>query len=134
MKKSILIIKFTCLFVHSQTQVTFQDAYDQFKQQAQEEYENFREEENKTYAKFVRRAWEEHKVMPAIPKPKEEEVPPVIIPDEDLLKPIESTPIKIEEKVIEVPTIEPQPLPVEPIREQQHDSNELSFSKKGRPL
>ena len=37
MKKSLLSILFACLFVHSQAQVTFQDAYNQFKQQAQEE-------------------------------------------------------------------------------------------------
>ena len=118
MKRFLILVHVVSLFAHLQAQVTFQDAYDQFKQQAQEEYENFRDEANKTYAEFVRKAWEEHKVMPVIPKPKEEEVPPVIIPDEDLLKPIESTPIPIEDEVIEIPTIDPQPLPVEPIREQ----------------
>ena len=118
MKRNLLSLFFASLFVHLQAQVTFQDAYDQFKQQAKEKYENYRDEANKKYADFVRQAWEEHKVMPAIPKPKEEEVPPVVIPEEDLQKPIESTPIEIEEEVIEVPTIEPQPLPVEPIKEQ----------------
>lgn len=115
--RNFLLMLFAILSVYSRAQVTFQDAYDQFKQQAQEEYENFREEANKKYADFVRQAWEEHQVVPAIPRPKEEEVPPVVIPDDDLLKPIESTPIKIEEEVIEVPTVDPQPLPVEPIRE-----------------
>lgn len=118
MKRGLILILFASLFAHLQAQVTFQDAYDQFKQQAQEEYENFRQEANKTYADFVRRAWEEHKVMPAIPMPKEEDVPPVIIPEEDLKKPIENMPVPIKDEVIEVPTIDPQPLPVEPIREQ----------------
>ena len=40
MRKSLLSILFASLFVHSQAQVTFQDAYDQFKQQAKWEYEN----------------------------------------------------------------------------------------------
>lgn len=118
MKRGVFIMLFESLFIHLQAQVTFQDTYDQFKQQAHEEYENFREKANRTYADFVRQAWEEHKVVPAIPKPKEEEVPPVILSDEDLQKPIDSTPIKMEDEVIEMPTIEPQPLPVEPIREQ----------------
>ena len=34
-------------FIHLHAQVTFQDAYDQFKQQAKEEYGNFRDEANK---------------------------------------------------------------------------------------
>lgn len=121
--------------VHLQAQDTFQDAYNQFKQQAQGEYEAFRDEANKAYAEFVRKAWGEYQVMPAVPKPKEEEVPPVIVPDEDLLKPIESTPIHIEDKVIEVPTIEPQPVPVAPIRELPVDAEEkVTFSFYGTPL
>ena len=135
MKRTLFLILLACLFVPLQAQVTFQDAYDQFKQQAKDEYETFRDEANKTYAEFVRQAWEEHKVMPAIPMPKEEEVPPVIIPEEDLLKPIESTPIEIEDEVIEVPTIEPQPLPVEPIREQPTESEDkVSFTLYGTTM
>ena len=130
MKRSLFLVVFVSLFVHLHAQVTFQDAYSQFKQQAEERYENFRDETNKTYAEFARKAWEEHKVMPAIPKPKEEEVPPVIIPDEDLLKPIENTPIVIEDEVVEIPKIEPQPVPVEPIREQpvvKEETKDFSF-------
>ena len=118
MIRCLLSLLLVSLFAHLQAQVTFQDIYGQFKQQAEEEYGNFRDEANRTYAEFVRKAWEEHKVMPAIPKPKEEKVPPVIIPEEDLQKPIESTPIEIEDKVIEIPPIDPQPLPVGPIKEQ----------------
>ncbi len=130
MKRSLFLVVFVSLFVHLHAQVTFQDAYSQFKQQAEERYENFRDEANRTYAEFARKAWEEHKVMPAIPKPKEEEVPPVIIPDEDLLKPIENTPIVIEDEVVEIPKIEPQPVPVEPIREQpvvKEETKDFSF-------
>lgn len=135
MKKILSLMLLANLFVHLQAQVTFQEAYDQFKQQAKDEYETFRDEANKVYVEFVRQAWDEHKVMPAIPKPKEEEVPPVIIPDEDLLKPIESAPIEIEDKVIEIPTIEPQPLPVEPIREQPTVTEEkVSFTLYGTTL
>ena len=135
MKRNLLSLIFASLFVHLQAQVTFQDAYDQFRQQAKEKYENYRDEANKKYADFVRQAWEEHKVMPAIPKPKEEEVPPVVIPEEDLQKPIESTPIEIEEEVIEVPTIEPQPLPVEPIKEQPTVSEDkVSFAFYGTTM
>lgn len=47
MKRNLILVLLASLCVHLQTQVTFQDAYDQFKQQAKEEYGNFRDEANK---------------------------------------------------------------------------------------
>lgn len=96
---------------------TFEDVYNEFKEQAQSDYENFRDKANREYAEFVKEAWEQHKVMPAIPKPKDENVPPVIMDDRELPKPKKDNPLPIEEVV--KPTVpDPQPVPIAPIREQ----------------
>ena len=95
----------------------FQSMYDAFKLQARAEYENFRDEANRQYAEFVREAWKQYKAMPARPKPKDEDKPPVVIDENERQKPIEDKPIPIEETVTP-PAPEPQPVPVAPIREQ----------------
>ena len=96
----------------------FRNAYDEFRRQAQAEYEDFRNEANKRYADFVRQAWQYYNVLPAIEKPKREEVPPVVMPKDDRGKPLEDTPVTIDEMVAPPPAPKPQPVPVAPIREQ----------------
>ena len=90
--------------------------YDDFKKQAQQKYKDFRTQANEQYASFLKRAWEQYNALPAIPKPKDETVPPVIISEEDKDKPIESNPIPIKE-VVTPPTPNPQPTPIAPIKE-----------------
>lgn len=91
-------------------------AYDDFKKQAQQKYNDFRTQANEEYATFLKRAWEQYNSLPAIPKPKDETVPPITIPEEDKNKPIESNPIPIKEVVVP-PTPNPQPTPIAPIKE-----------------
>lgn len=91
-------------------------AYDDFKKQAQQQYYDFRTQANEEYAAFLKRAWEQYNVLPAIPKPKDETVPPITIPEEDKNKPIESNPIPIKEVVVP-PTPNLQPTPIAPIKE-----------------
>ena len=55
-------------------------AYDDFKKQAQQKYNDFRTQANEEYAAFLKRAWEQYNSLPAIPKPKDETVPPITIP------------------------------------------------------
>lgn len=95
----------------------YQKKYDAFAKQAKSDYENFRDQANREYADFVRKAWEGYNALPAIPKPKEEEVPPVIIPEEDKKKPIEDHPVPIEDEVVTPPAPQPQPIPIAPIEE-----------------
>lgn len=96
---------------------TFEDAYNEFKQQAKSNYENFRDRANRDYAEFVKEAWRQHKVLPAIPKPKDENIPPVEMDEKEKNKPKKDNPLPIEEVV--TPTVpEPQPVPIAPIREQ----------------
>ncbi|MBQ6209095.1 MAG: hypothetical protein IJK42_04920 [Prevotella sp.] len=96
---------------------TFREEYERFKRQARAEYDDFRDKANRKYAEFVRQAWESHDVLPAIPKPKDEERPPVVMPEEDVVKPIEDKPLPIDE-VVAPPVPEEQPVPVAPIYEQ----------------
>lgn len=90
--------------------------YDDFKKQALQKYNDFRTQANEQYAVFLKQAWEQYNALPAIPKPKDEIVPPVTIPEEDKNKPIESNPIPIKDVVVP-PTPDPQPTPIAPIKE-----------------
>lgn len=96
------------------------EAYNKFRQQAQDKYADFRKQCNEKYAQFLAEAWKSYKAGPVIPKPKDETVPPVVMPDEDKNKPAPAPkPVPIDTTVappiIEEP--QPQPKPVAPIHE-----------------
>ncbi|MBP3511350.1 MAG: hypothetical protein J6K19_04835 [Prevotella sp.] len=117
MKRFISIFLLACSFnVNAQTD-EFRKQYDDFKRKAQKEYVDFRNEANKQYAEFMQQAWQQYKTLPAIPKPKDEDVKPVVMPEEDKDKPIDNKPVVIED-VITPPTPKPQPVPIAPIRKQ----------------
>lgn len=71
--------------------------------------------------------------MPAIPKPKEKEVPPVVIDKDKRNKSIEDRPLPLKDEVIPPPPApEPQPVPVAPIKEQPKPAEKnLSFTVYG---
>lgn len=104
----------------------FKKAYEDFKGQAHKEYSDFRDKANKEYAEFIRTAWGNHKTLPAVPIPKEKEVPPVVIKDEDKKRPSEDNPILIDEEIV-VPSPSPQPKPIAPIREQEDENGKHGF-------
>ena len=80
----VLILLFAFFPNSSFSQVDeFIKAYEECKVQAQKEYSDFRDKANKKYAEFLRHAWENHKTLPAKPKPIEKDVTPVVIKDED---------------------------------------------------
>lgn len=125
MKRYFLLIVFGGIGLSSFSQVNeFRKSYDEFRNQAKQEYEDFRKKANKEYAEFLRHAWENHKTLPAKPKPIEKDVPPVVIKDEDKKRPIEDTPVIIEEE-IDIPVPTPQPKPISPIKEKEgkHDKH-----------
>lgn len=125
--KTIIAVTFCCSVISSQAQVNeFRKAYDAFRNQAKQEYEDFRKKANQDYADFVRKAWAEYQTLPAVPKPEDDKTTPVVIKEEDKKRPIEDTPVVIEEE-IEIPAPAPQPKPVAPIREQEGDDDRLAF-------
>lgn len=91
--------------------------YEEFRKQVRNEYEAFRDEANRQYAEWMKDAWASYKVLPAIPKPKEKEMPPVMIDEEEKNKPLNDNPLPIE-GIITTPNPKPQPVPIGPIREQ----------------
>lgn len=97
----------------------FEVEFDDFEREAWKEYDEFRSQANKEYAEFVEKAWKWYGAKPPIPKPKEKEVPPVVMPKEDRMKAIDGVPVKIDGQVLRLPTIKPQPVPVVPIHEQE---------------
>lgn len=136
--RRIIISLFACSVALSVTaQGNLQGSYEQAKQQAKKKYEDFRARANKEYADFVRKAWKTVGRKPPIPapKPKDKDVPPVVIPEDIKLQPIKSVPIKIKDKVWNVPKIEFQPVPVEPIPAQPVETEEwVNFTFYGTPM
>lgn len=129
-KKQLSVIILICLFsmnkMYAQTD-RFRKMYENFKKEARADYNDFRQKANVSYAKFVKRAWEQFHALPAIPKPKDETVPPVFLTDEDKDKPIESSPVQIDD-VVTPPTPEPQPVPIAPIKEQPMADRNVEFT------
>lgn len=91
--------------------------YGQFRQQAGDRYAEFRAEANRRYVEFMKHAWLTFTASSAIPRPKDETVPPVVMPKEEHRVPLrESRPVPIRD-IVEPPVFAPQPLPLVPIRE-----------------
>lgn len=113
-----LFILFLCGALNCNAQnKDYNKAYNDFKNQVQKEYDDFRKQANEQYAVFMKQAWEQYRTLPAIPKPKDETIPPMIVPDENRNKPIENHPIPIKE-IVTPPSPTPQPIPIDPIKEQ----------------
>lgn len=116
MRRSLFLLFVTLLSLHAGAQVddAMRRRYEQFRKQAVQGYDDFRGKANREYAEFMQRAWQEHKVMPAVPRPKNEERPPVVISEDERRRPIESTPVTID-GITEPPVVGPQPRPVAPV-------------------
>lgn len=97
----------------SQRQLEFKN----YKEKRRKEFEEYRRKRNEEFAKYLRGKWEAIDSKPVTPKPKDETIPPVVVPkDEPTPVNPEPKPIPIVE-VVPVPKPEPQPIPVDPIEE-----------------
>ncbi len=115
MKRFLTILAIVIVFplsVHAQE--NFREQYEKFKNQSIQTYTSFRDQCNKEYVEFLKAAWECYKVGPVIPKPVEEDVPPVVIEQDRDQVPIEDNELPYDE-VVPVIEEEPQPQPVEPV-------------------
>ncbi len=108
---------FLCLSLFAQENEA-RDKYGKFRREMHDKYDSFRNKANAAYADFVEQAWSEYKMLPAVPKPEEKTVPPVVFPDKDKgSQPLaDDKPVPFEE-VVPIDKPDPQPLPVSPIRE-----------------
>lgn len=104
----------------------YQQRYELFRQQAQDKFTDFRTKCNAEYVKFMQQAWEAYNAMPAIPKPKDKRVPPIIF-SEDYNGKVENEPVVIN-NVVEPITPLPQPVPLSPIYEGKgQENNTITF-------
>ena len=74
----------------------FREKYEQFKQKATQTYNDFRAKANAKYCEFLKGAWEWYEQMPVVKKPKDETVPPVVLPENDKQKPVTVRPILLD--------------------------------------
>lgn len=114
MKRYIALIVSILLPLSVLAQGNFREEYEKFKQQSLTTYSHFREQCNREYIEFLKAAWEYYQVGPVIEKPKEEEVPPVVIEEDRDNVPIEDNELPFDE-VVPIPEDDPQPQPVEPV-------------------
>ena len=125
MVRLILILVFLmnvpCV-IHAQG--TFQDAYNEFKQQARSEYDDFRKKVNQEYADWMRQAWEWYTTIEPLHQPKEEMLPPVIYENDKNQTSPKQVPYENAEPV---PEPQPQPQPIAPIRENDCEYIVASF-------
>lgn len=114
-----------CFSLPANAQIDFENVYNNFKQQAEAEYEDFRKKANQKYADWMRKAWEWHKKIEPMPRPKDDMIPPVIF-DKDEKRRTEPKSMPYEE-VVPVPEPAPQPKPVAPIRENDGEYKVIHF-------
>lgn len=131
--KSFLLISLLfglSMFTSSAQTDDFYAQYEKFSKHAKAEYEDYRAQCNAEYVKFLERAWKEYKVLPSIPRPKDEVVPPTIMPRQDKNKK-QAKEIPIENVVSPILSL-PQPKPISPIYENAKvEEKNFSFSYMG---
>ena len=131
--KSFLLISLLfglSMFTSSAQTDDFYAQYEKFSKHAKAEYEDYRAQCNAEYVKFLERAWKEYKVLPSIPRPKDEVVPPTIMPRQDKNKK-QAKEIPIENVVSPILSL-PQPKPISPIYENDRvEEKNFSFSYMG---
>lgn len=94
-----------------------QKRFDDFKEEKQKRFDEFRRKRNEEFAKFMRKDWVRVDVEPVVPPPKDEVLPPVVVPEDDV-PPVAPAPVPIPfDEVIPTPKPQPQPEPVDPIME-----------------
>lgn len=117
MKRYYILLLGLCMMSSIQAQDNDpRKAFDRFAQRSKQKFDDFRSRANEQYAEAMKRAWERFNAQPAVPRPKDETVPPVVLPEEDRNKPIETRPVPIKD-VVTPPTPAPQPEPVSPVEE-----------------
>ena len=124
------------LFSNYLSAQSLEEQYRAFQQAAQQNYTDFRDEANQKYADFLRGAWEYFNQSPAIDRPKEEQVPPVIFDEqEQKQKQKQEQEQKQEEQIaieeIPIPAPGPKPQPIAPIEENTTPSNSVSLVYQG---
>lgn len=126
MSRHILTSVLLLFTISAFSQITEREQYNQFKQQVHKEFTDFRNKCNAEYAAFLEQAWKSYEAGPIISKPKDETVPPVVMPKEDIDNPIDSNPVPIDNVVSPIEgNPQPQPKPIAPIYENTQPTADL---------
>lgn len=137
MRRLLILMGMASLTMAGHAQIDTRElhrAFDEFRSDIREDFGNFRQEIMAEYIEFLSDPWKEFQAEQPIEQPKEEPVPPVVMPEEDQNKPVEDTPVVVEDTVAPV-LVNPQPAPVAPIEEVpviEEKTVQLSFY--GTPL
>ena len=105
----------------------FKEDFESFRRAIHKDFNNFRKKINKEYAEFLKNPWEEFTEKKPLVIPKEDDVPPVIYPEEERNKPFPAPEPLPYDVVIPVPKPAPQPKPVEPIKENPEPMPKVDF-------
>lgn len=93
-----------------------QEEFNEYRDRQRREFEEYRRKRNEEFASYLREKWKGVRPKPLTPKPREEKVPPVVRPREDVTPAPKPKQVPVVE-VVPVPHSEPQPKPVNPIEE-----------------
>lgn len=111
------------------------DAFMAFRKQAQAQYEQFRQKAISDYAAFMRKAWQSFEASPALTLPEDEKVEPVVAPKRDNRDERKSQLVLTDGSPVVMPAVPQQPLPLNPIREQDEEESEyVDFLLYGTPM
>lgn len=119
MKRVLMILGMViCIAVQGYAQSNKrQNAFDKWRQSIHKDFDNFREKIMADYADFVRNPWKAFEESAPVPAPRDDKVPPVVVPVDTVPTPIEDKPVVIEEVITPVVDEDPQPQPVAPVEE-----------------
>ncbi|MGM9869951.1 MAG: hypothetical protein ACI30R_10070 [Sodaliphilus sp.] len=116
MKPYVLFLLAWLITSSSSLAQDYREQYEKFKQQATKSYTDFRNEANARYVEFLKTAWESFQQQPAVKKPEEIPVPPVVLPDEERNKSVKVKPLLVDTVIKSKPILVVQPQPVSPIK------------------
>ncbi|MBE6304464.1 MAG: hypothetical protein E7082_00885 [Bacteroidales bacterium] len=105
----LILIHFSSVFAQIED---ISDSYELFRNKAITNYNSFRAKANHEYAEWMKRAWEQYRALPIIRQPKDKDTPPIFYNRDEAIKGR-----AINADIHPLPRIAPQPLPIQPIKE-----------------
>lgn len=128
----LLLLILDLLAIDVTAQDDFYRQFDAFSKSIVNEFDDFRDRANREYAGFLLTSWKQFESFPAVERPQEKEVPPVIFEGgRDIKNKPSPQPIK---SVIDCPSDEPAPQPVSPVRSPQGETASFVFRYYGEDL
>lgn len=94
----------------------YRKSFEAFRNGIHKDFRDFRTKVNNDYANFLRQIWREFDKEAPVPRPKENDDPPVIVPDDEIVPAPAPVPRPFDD-VIPAPIPSPQPEPIIPIKE-----------------